>query len=286
VGLEETFASTLLHELGHTKNRLHAPCNGAAGPDPAFPNPPGGLGGAAFDGAAVATLDDRTHFDLMGYCYPRVLGAYTYKALLAFFLADAQAQALPGTPVPSKLALNVAEPVAQTCLAVSGLIQDGAVTLDPAEEIQAIPETPEPGTFTLSLLDAEGNVLLEVPFEPQEVADDESVRSFALLVPLTPALQAQLAGLRATSPGSTAVMAARTDASSAREPVALAWGAGQVNVSWDPGAYPLALVRDPATGKVLANADGGRALVDSTAGELEILMSDGVRTTTRRMVVH
>ena len=65
----------------------------------------------------------------------------------------------------------------------------------------------------------------------------------------------------------------------------MTWTPGTVNVSWDPEAFPLVLVRDPATGAVLANASGGEALVTTGAKELELLLSDGVRTTARRVPV-
>ncbi|HEX8243416.1 MAG TPA: hypothetical protein VF541_07975 [Longimicrobium sp.] len=45
------------------------------------------------------------------------------------------------------------------------------------------------------------------------------------------------------------------------------------------------MVRDPRTGQVLSFARGGAAQVRTDAPELELLFSDGVRTTPRRVRV-
>ena len=62
---------------------------------------------------------------------------------------------------------------------------------------------------------------------------------------------------------------------------------GTLRVDWDPAAYPHVMVRKPGTGAVLANteAPGREALVTSAAKELDLLLSDGVHTTTRRITV-
>ena len=266
------FAEALAHEVGHSKSRRHAPCGGAAGPDPAYPYPPANLGGAAFDVPAMAPVDNRTSVDLMAYCYPSWISAYTFDALRAFFAADARAAA------------PAAAPALQDCLAVSGCIQDGVVTLDPALTFQGLPEAPAPGSCLLSCLDAQGRTLLEVPFAPQAEAD-APLQSFVFLIPMTPDLKAGLASLRVTSPGGVTERPPTATAALARPPVAVTWTPGTVNVSWDPEAFPLVLVRDPATGAVLANASGGEALVTTGAKELELLLSDGVRTTARRVPV-
>jgi hypothetical protein len=65
----------------------------------------------------------------------------------------------------------------------------------------------------------------------------------------------------------------------------VAMAPGKVRVDWDAEASPLVLVREPRSGQVLADASGGEADLDTEAPELELLMSDGVRTTVRTVPV-
>ena len=266
------YAETLAHETGHTKGRDHSPCGGAPEPDPSYPYPPARLGAAAFDMAAMAPVDNRLHYDLMSYCFPYWISAYTYQGLQAWFLADIAAP--PATP--------------QASLAISGRIRSGTVTLDPALEFQAVAEAPPPGPCTLRCLDSAGRTLQTVPFQPAAGADPAS-RSFVFLIPMTPALQAGLASLQVDVPGAGNSRPAsdrrdRAALALAREPVAVAWG-GKAHVGWDHGTHPLVLVREPGSGRVLAFGTGGEVEVITAARELELLMSDGVRTTVRRVAV-
>jgi hypothetical protein len=47
----------------------------------------------------------------------------------------------------------------------------------------------------------------------------------------------------------------------------------------------MALVRDPGTGAVLSFARGGDAVVTARAGDVEVILSDGVRGVSQRMTV-
>jgi hypothetical protein len=259
------------HELAHTKGRRHNWCGTQSDLDPAFPEPPAGLGGAAFDVEAMKPLESWATFDLMGYCLPTWVSAYTYRGLLDFFLADH-----PGE--------GKAEHAPQASLEVSGTLHGDAVQLNPALEFKSWPERPAPGDCTLEGLDARGQVLLKVPFRPQEAEEGGQVRAFQFLVPMTPRLRARLASLRVRSGHGTPVVATRSTVAP-RPPVATAWGAGRVALTWDPAAWPLVLVRDPRSGAILADAEGGAVDLRTDAKTLELLLSDGVRTTVRRVQV-
>ena len=259
----------MCHELAHTLGRRHNGCGTHADMDPAFPEPPGGLGGAAFDVAARRPLPAWARFDMMGYVHPQWISAYTYTGLLEFLLADR----LPAAAPP------------QDCLEVSGLLHGSAISLDPALEFKASPEFPAPGEYTLDCLDAQGRSLLKVPFGPRDEAEGGPVRSFNFLVPMDPVLKARLASLRVSSAHTRPVLETRSRVAPARAPAATARGAGRVAVTWDSMAWPLALVREPGSGKVLAEAGGGAVQVRTGARRLELLLSDGVRTTERRVAV-
>jgi len=78
---------TIAHEVGHAHGRSHAPCGPVQGVDPAFPDPTGGIGVWGYD-TDTATLIDPSPTgtptkDMMGYCDPKWISNYNYKALFA-----------------------------------------------------------------------------------------------------------------------------------------------------------------------------------------------------------
>ncbi|MBX3227619.1 MAG: lipoprotein [Labilithrix sp.] len=99
VGVGYTGASsamTMAHEIGHAHGRPHAPCGGAAGPDPAFPNPEGGIGAWGYAPSSQRLVDPATAKDLMGYCQPKWISGYNYNKLLErLTYVNAQAAAAP-----------------------------------------------------------------------------------------------------------------------------------------------------------------------------------------------
>ncbi|CAN5638444.1 hypothetical protein BH09MYX1_BH09MYX1_45790 [soil metagenome] len=80
---------TMAHEIGHAHGRNHSPCGGAQGVDPNFPDPTAGIGTWGYDvdtGAIFGPNGENIQGnvkpkDIMGYCDPKWISAYTYKAL-------------------------------------------------------------------------------------------------------------------------------------------------------------------------------------------------------------
>jgi hypothetical protein len=56
--------------------------------------------------------------------------------------------------------------------------------------------------------------------------------------------------------------------------------AARATVEWDHLAYPLAVIRDAATGQILSLARGGRIELPDAAG-FELTLSDGTRSVVR-----
>lgn len=74
---------TVVHELGHAHGRGHAPCaqgGSIAGVDTRFPVAGGNTGVWGWD-SRNGSLYPPTHKDVMGYCRPNWISAYTYTAL-------------------------------------------------------------------------------------------------------------------------------------------------------------------------------------------------------------
>jgi hypothetical protein len=59
--------------------------------------------------------------------------------------------------------------------------------------------------------------------------------------------------------------------------------AGRATVGWDQGAYPLAVIRDAATGQILSLARGGSIELPDAPTELEVTVSDGTRGMVSRL---
>jgi len=72
---------TAAHEIGHAHGRYHAPCGGAAGPDPGFPYSNGAIGAWGYDLISNALVDPAQGKDLMGYCQPEWISDYNFNAL-------------------------------------------------------------------------------------------------------------------------------------------------------------------------------------------------------------
>jgi hypothetical protein len=74
-------ATTMAHEIGHAHGRAHAPCGGAAQPDPQFPYSGGDIGDWGYDLHLKQLYAPSDGKDLMGYCQPTWISDYTYSAL-------------------------------------------------------------------------------------------------------------------------------------------------------------------------------------------------------------
>jgi hypothetical protein len=58
-----------------------------------------------------------------------------------------------------------------------------------------------------------------------------------------------------------------------------------MTVRWDARAHPMIMVRDPRTAQVLSFARGGNVELSTFKQEVELILSDGVRSQTQRMRV-
>jgi hypothetical protein len=116
-------------------------------------------------------------------------------------------------------------------------------------------------------------------FAPMEVADLPGGReeAFALVVPLDRAAELELASVRVTAGGRSAMRRAGPDAPPVgvtvdRDP------AGRIVLTWDVARHPMVLVRDGDTGQILSFARGGRVTLAAAVRSLDLAWSDGVRT--------
>lgn len=257
------------HELGHTWGRFHAPCGSVAGADSQYPYVGGFTGHWGLDLVSLR-LRGKFSTDLMGYCNDPWISDYTWSGVLAFREARGRSETSAGS-AGSVVSAGGEQP---------GLLVWGRVTaagetiLEPAFAVRARPALPaRAGAIRVRGLAADGTELLSLAFDPTPVGEGGG-GSFAFVVPMDEAQQARLATLRLTGPRGERRASARA---SRAEAVAERTPGGGRRVRWDAAAHPAALIRDPATGRVLGVARGGVARLPNR-GRLELTLSDGVRS--------
>ena len=261
----------MAHEFGHNLSLGHAPCGGAGNPDPAFPHATGAIGVYGLDVATLA-LKAPSAKDLMGYCGgTQWISDYNFIKAFNYRNGNPQASRSEGS---------------SEGLLVWGRVVDGAVTLEPAFAITAPVKSSRTGAYRVQALDAWGRVLLEQRFDPELVADQRGdQRHFAFLLPASAALRQRIATLRVSGGlvGAERVSAPTFAAQRRGAPVSLpasgsrfvrAGGAAQL--SWNASTWPMAMVRDAATGDVLSFARNGSARFPA-GRRVTVEYSDGVQ---------
>jgi uncharacterized protein YjdB len=283
VGVDESFGAefsrfNLAHELGHAMGLRHAPCGGAAGPDPAYPFQGGQTGSYGVDVAGGGLLKGPTSTDIMGYCESKWVSAYNYNIVM-----DQRARFPNGVPA-GMISPNVA-PV----LLVTGRVTAGQATVDGSFALDAQASIEDPaGRFVLEGFDAAGRSVFVHRFSPFTVSDSRpGDEAFVVGVPANPQLVASIARmeLRELS-GSRAHARVRADASSIGSSVVAARLGGGLRLT-STGMAQMVLVRNPSTGEVLAVSRSGALDLAGLAGvpEVELLISDGVASVRQRVNV-
>jgi hypothetical protein len=271
-------SQVMAHELGHNWGRFHAPCGGVSTSDPGYPHSNGATGSFGWD-ATSGTLKPPTSTDLMGYCSNQWISDYTYRGILDYRLSPA-GQIGPTTASAAS--------AAEGALLIWGRITRGAIVLEPAFDVDAPATAPSSGgAHTVRGFDAAGAQIFSLNFAGEAVADQpDGDRAFAFVVPLSGEQRSRLATIRATTAGQgRAVEVRRRGSPQVGDMTARRTAQGRTTVVWNSSESPVVMVRDAATKRILSFARGGSASIVTAAREVELVMSDGVRSTTRRLAV-
>jgi uncharacterized protein YjdB len=283
---------TLTHEFGHSFGRFHAPSPGCGAPanvDASFPRADGTIGFYGYD-VSLNAIQPPSRFDIMGYCNNTVWASeYTYLGIMDYVRSGViPISASTSTMVPS--------------LMITGSYAGGTIDVDPVFTHRAVP-TPQraSGRFVAEGLASDGRVLFRHRFDGSEVGDvDPSARIFLLEVPYDASVSGPVASISVreqTGGGIPAVRARAGTYSGVPGGVSLridadpqiavrAVGANRYDVNWNPARYPSVVVRNRRTGEVLAIGRRGAVTIDaSTLADLDLLLSDGVGSSTRALTI-
>ena len=274
------------HELTHNFGRFHAPCGGAGGPDPSYPYAGGTIGVYGYDMTTNA-IRLPSSFDLMGYCSNPWLSDYNYVGAMEWRASN------PAPDIVSATSGMSADASPRQSLLVWGRVERGRLVLEPAFSVVARPSVPrEAGPYRIEGIARNGRTLFSYSFagERPADADDATARHFAFAIPMDASTQAELTSIRLSGgSAATAMMQASFVPDGVNAAVnaasATAGSAGNVSVRWSAQGARMALIRDRRTGQVLSFARGDGAQVRATSGDIDIILSDGVRSASRRLTV-
>ena len=234
------------HELGHTMSLLHAPCGGAGGPDPAFPEDDGSIGVWGYDARDKGRLVPPSTPDLMSYCGPSWIGDYHFSSALHFRVRNEREAAAVNAP-------------ASTILLWGGIDAEGVPFLEPSFILDARPSVPRSsGEYEIVGYGVDGHPLFSVSFDMPERTDGNGGAGFAFTLPAQPGWIGDLASITLTGPGGSATL----DGDSNR---------------------PVTILRDPSTrhvrGILRREPVQARAAADAAvagASDHEMLFSRGI----------
>ena len=280
------------HELGHNFGRRHVAACGSGNTDNNYPYASGQIGGWGWNPSTGAIVNS-TSTDIMGYCSNQWVSDYTWNAVFAYRAS-----------LPAVMASFGA--VKQSTLLVWGRIVDGVVTLEPAVRQVGTPVLPaRAGRYRVELRDETGRVLTGFAFEPESIDHAENAQTFTFAIPLDsytetrlasvavtggangPAVTApSLAMMAALSTGGSGVALVRADdgAATVTDPAVQITNAGSTSrVTWDDRAWPGAIVRDAATGQVLAWLRRSGDTFVPHGANATITFSNGLRSYSRTL---
>jgi hypothetical protein len=285
------------HEFGHNFGRRHTPCGVPMGDiDPDFPRPEASLGSTGYSRESGAVVPSSGFYrDVMSYCTPAWSSDYTFAAVLA--IREAR-------PVGAPPATSATPRSLEGGLLFWGEWSDlrGPILLPAIPMAAPAPAVPAGnGAARLVGYGPEGSVLFRTPVRGLSLdhAEDPSLRHFAHLVPLSEADRAALERVELTTPsGSTSLEVTEEGDGPAGAPAASglqvetvslpsttgADGAGisadsWIRVRWNAEAYPLAVIRDGTSGRILSLAREGEVVMPApTSARLTVDLSRGLRT--------
>ena len=207
-------SGVIAHEFGHNMHLWHAPCGGANGPDPAYPNRWGGTGAWGWDHRSRKLVAPWRN-DLMSYCDPPWVGDYHFAKSFQWRMHDeAGVAAFHGPPTRVLLLWGGADAAGTPFLNPAFVVDDARASVpDGTGEWRIVGEAED------------GSALFDRAFEMAEIADGDGRQSFVFTLPTEASWADALSRIVLTGPDGEVAMDAQSGPATA-------------------------LLRDPATGQV------------------------------------
>jgi len=277
-----------VHEWGHNFSRPHTPCSVAG--DDAYPYAGGTIGMWGWNSSSNILVSPSAT-DVMGYCSNQWISDWTWTKILDYRQTSGfQARAIGASTT------GVSEG-----LLVWGRVVDGRVLLEPSFRVRAaISPAPANASHRVQLLDASGASLLDIPVNADRV-DHESAhdeRHFAVVVPWTATLEQSLARVRVRDVRQPLASSERASTTATMARTAMAVGdelalpdpqadiapvnGSATSIRWNTRAFPMAMVRDAATGALMGFVRNSGDAVTTNGRRVEVVYSDGVRSVVRQ----
>ncbi len=241
----------IAHELGHNMSLQHPEGCGAGNPDYAYPHANGRIGAWGY-GFEAERLVPPIVRDLMSYC------TYEYEWISDYHFSNALRYRLEDEVETD--ASVVAAPQ-KSLLLWGGVAADSVPFLEPAFVVEAPPALPRTdGPYRLSGRARDGSELFSLSAGMSEAIDGNGSSSFAIVLPVGPDWEDNLASITLDGPGGSVTLDADSD-------------------------LPAVILRDPLSGRVrgILRDLGGSAstLVDTVAARspepgLEVLFSRSI----------
>jgi hypothetical protein len=187
----------------------------------------------------------------------------------------------------------VAEASLGDALVVWGREVDGALVLEPSFRTRARLTRPTgSGTHRVVVRGASGAELVSTSLQLEEVAHSDGTRVFAVAIPWNDGWEREIsavevfdvrnpAGARAIERGMATSMLRAGDAAPP-DPLASVRieerVGGRAVVRWDDRRHKLAVVRDAATGEIMALLRKDGTAIRETGRPFEVMLSDGLHT--------
>lgn len=282
--LPNSASEVIAHELGHNYGRNHTPCGNPSGIDAQYPNSGayanGYIGQFGYDLTSELLKPPTQFSDIMGYCSAKWISDYTYFFMMQWITTHAAS--LPDVASAAQSA-NVSGGGGVPSLLVWGRIVNGQPVLEPAFELNARPQLPQPGANRLVGTDDSGAEIFSLSFAANRIADlPGDHQSFAFVIPVSLLRGRSLAELALTSGGGTRTVRSRAsgDIAADAQTVVTQVGPRLARVQWDAAKFPVVMVRDVTSGQVIAFARGGDASIatSETGRDLELVYSNRVRS--------
>lgn len=266
----------MAHELGHNFGRFHAPCGSPTGPDENYPSTgnyvQGHIGQYGIDLRTMELKQPQFYTDIMGYCSRKWISDYTYSNVMQWLIDHpvSFASTRSGAVEPSLL--------------LWGRITDGQPVLEPAFELQGRAQLPVvAGPHRITAVDAAGAEILSFAFGTPRIADLPGDNgTFAFVLPVSMLRGRAVAALRFTANGRTVTSAASGAVTEDAQTVVTRPDGRTMRLRWNAARFPAVMVRDAATGEVLAFARGGDATIVTNAAPVELTYSNRVGSVRER----